>query len=177
MESGPLSVAISFAAQDPSYAGDLPCIDAALNQTWNVQAVFFKLNCSWQFPFNVTAEFFNRYQNAHPFFVFKISLVRQIFPGKIFHLFQLFNYRPLMIFSSRRFLWRKVFIFLFFNFKQRFNLLIFLVEDLQYPQSDDRLRRTYSTFLRTGSHKNRSKQILFFNYITNNYSNWMNALK
>ena len=30
----------------------LPCIDAALNQTWNVQAVFFKLNCSWEFPFN-----------------------------------------------------------------------------------------------------------------------------
>ena len=29
----------------------LPCIDAALNQTWKVQAVFFKLNCSWQFPF------------------------------------------------------------------------------------------------------------------------------
>ena len=28
-----------------------PCIDAALNQTWKVQAVFFKLNCSWQFPF------------------------------------------------------------------------------------------------------------------------------
>ena len=27
----------------------LPCIDAALNQTWKVQAVFFKLNCSWQF--------------------------------------------------------------------------------------------------------------------------------
>ena len=31
----------------------LPCIDAALNQTWKVQAVFFKLNCSWQFAFNV----------------------------------------------------------------------------------------------------------------------------
>ena len=39
----------------------LPCktalnqtaIDAALNQTWKVQAVFFKLNCSWQFPFKV----------------------------------------------------------------------------------------------------------------------------
>ena len=29
----------------------LPCIDAALNQTWKVQAVFFKLNCSWQFLF------------------------------------------------------------------------------------------------------------------------------
>ena len=25
---------------------------AAFNQTWKVQAVFFKLNCSWQFPFN-----------------------------------------------------------------------------------------------------------------------------
>ena len=30
----------------------LPRIDAALNQTWKVQAVFFKLYCSSLFPFN-----------------------------------------------------------------------------------------------------------------------------
>ena len=36
MESALLSVMISFAAKDPSNAGGLPCIDAALNQTWKV---------------------------------------------------------------------------------------------------------------------------------------------
>ena len=41
-----------FRRQRPHMRAVLPCIDAALNQTWKVQAVFFKLNCSWQFLFN-----------------------------------------------------------------------------------------------------------------------------
>ena len=52
----------------------LPCIDAALNHTWKVQAPFFKLNCSWQFPFKEQSLFIrvNRILNS----AFQISITQ-----------------------------------------------------------------------------------------------------
>ena len=57
-ESTLLSVVILSPPKPRHMRAVLPCIDAALNQTWKVQAVFFKLNYSWQFPFK-----------SHPWFI------------------------------------------------------------------------------------------------------------